>query len=128
MSILDNELGLALEGWPGLAVSLLPCSNEYRQLTVFQPKILGALKPMKTSYLAILTHCSSMTRIHEMSTLARALARLLEKEAENDDPQTPQKIPNHEALHEILRPCEDPTSSYQWVGLTLATRAAQDIF
>lgn len=80
---------------------------------------------MRTLYLAILTQFSIMTRIHEMSTHARALAQLLEREAENDDPQTPQTISNHEALHEILRACEDPTSSFKWDG---ATEAAQDIF
>lgn len=117
--------GLAIEGWPGLIVSLLPCSNEDRELTVFQQKVLRAVKPMRMLYLAILTQHSIMTRIHEMSTLARALAQFLEREVETDDPQTPQTISNNEALHEILRACEDPTSYYNWDG---ATEAAQDIF
>lgn len=36
LSILDSALGLAIEGWPGLIVSLLPCSNEDQELIGFQ--------------------------------------------------------------------------------------------
>lgn len=71
--------------------------------------------------------CSLLTRIHEKSTLAGALAQFIERETWNGDPQTPRTIPGHEALHGVLRACEDQTSSFNWNGLILATAAALDI-
>lgn len=71
--------------------------------------------------------CSLLTRIHKKSTLAGALVELFERESEGGDLHTPRTIPSHEALHGVLRACEDQTSSYKWEALILATAAALDI-
>lgn len=75
----------------------------------------------------MIIQCSLLTRIHEKDTLAGALIHLFEREAENNDPQTPRTVPSHEGLHGVLQACEDQTSSYNWDFLILAAAAVLDI-
>ena len=76
----------------------------------------------------MVVQCSLLTYIHEKNSLATVLARVFEKELENDLPGQPSRaIPSHEALFGVLQACQDQTSSYHWRHLILPTAAALGI-
>lgn len=75
----------------------------------------------------MIVQCSLLAFVHEKNTLAAALARVFEREAEDADSSQARAAPSHEGIYGVVQACEDQTSSYQWKGLILATARALDI-
>ncbi len=74
------------------------------------PTVRRSLK--EPAYFSTVIQLSLLTWAHDLSTLARSLAQVLERRAK--DAETPATPPTYDALKGTLRACREQTSGFMW--------------